>query len=256
MFKTLLASAGVGAARIDLVLDDSKVTMGETVAGKIIAVGGSTEQKVDELTVKFNMESYHGKNLNTIQREIASIEVTDDDFVIRPGEEKVFPFQFDCPFTLPVSSVSTKYYFDTNLEIKWGKDSKDRDYIDVLPAGFLKNFLDGFQLLGFKPKWEGLLEDDGKFSQLIQFQPVKQFRDDFEEVTFIYQTRKTYKGVKGYFEFDANTTGDHSVLIDMLNLDEMSGKFKFDADDLATPEKAKEKIEALVKKSLTQIEMK
>ncbi|MBN2910369.1 sporulation protein [Polycladomyces sp. WAk] len=45
MFKTLLASLGVGAAKIDLIFDDATVTMVQSGNGKLVLTDGDMKQK-------------------------------------------------------------------------------------------------------------------------------------------------------------------------------------------------------------------
>ncbi|SFJ01726.1 sporulation protein [Thermoflavimicrobium dichotomicum] len=250
MFETLLASLGVGSAKIDLILDKPYVTAGEKVTGKIIVKGGSTEQTIEGLSVNFKMESHQAANLNKITEKIAAISISEEPFTVQPDEIKTFPFHFTCPNHIPFSSISTKYFFDSDLEILRGIDSHDRDYIKVLPTGMTKLFLDGLDLLGFKPKWEALTPEQGRWGQIIHFQPTTHFAGKFNQVAFYLQPGTSDQELEFYYDFIMKVTEDHGALFELFHLNEKEGKYTFTADEISSPEQAKIKIEALIKSSL------
>ncbi|SHE77826.1 sporulation-control protein [Seinonella peptonophila] len=248
MFETLLAGAGIGSARIDLILDKAYVKIGQTVTGKILVTGGKSEQKITGLSVLFCMESAHAKTLAQIEEMIAKITVTKEKFLIKPGEEKVFPFSFLCPESLPVSSPTTKYFFDSNLEIDWGRDSHDRDYIDVWPIDPLKTFLESFTLLGLKRTWEGLTNDGDNWLQWKTYCPSSHFSGHFEELIFCIESHNSEE-ITGYYQVDLQN-GEGQTLIDTFHLDEKVDRFHFTKADLASPELAKKRLTELIKSSL------
>ncbi|OYD07831.1 sporulation protein [Paludifilum halophilum] len=244
MFQSILASIGVGAARIDLVLNQDAITMGEAAEGTITLQGGKVEQQIEGLTVDFCLASRFEKDDDTVHvhETVARIPVSRETFTVHPDETKEFPFSFVCPEYIPVSSVTTQYYFQTNLEIQSGIDSQDRDFVDVYPSGLQKNFLEGFHHLGFVPYMEGYTGKKRNRLQIIQFQPTTWLRGQFDEVVFSYQTDLTHQSVSGFFELDKKTSGLTGMFADAMDLDERKGRYSFDADDLATPEQAAETI--------------
>jgi sporulation-control protein len=250
VFQTFLASVGVGAARVDLVLDHAWVTMGKNVTGKVVVTGGKTAQMIEGLTVHFKMESYHAKALSRIEEEIATVFVSDEAFEICPGEEREFPFAFACPRALPASSINTKYFFTTDLEIKHGKDSHDRDYIEVRPDGFHQNFLEAVRSFGLKTGWEGLIKQENEWYQLIQLHPTAQFSGKFDELILYFRVDEEGGAIEGVLETDLSTSGQSDVLVDMLNLDETTRRFRLTKENLETPEQAKAAVGELVKTSL------
>lgn len=248
MFRTILASTGVGSAKINLILDKAFVKIGQTVTGKIVVNGGSSEQSITGLNVLFRMLSSHAKTLANIEDTIKDIPITKEQFVIKPNEERVFPFSFSCPQSLPVSSATTKYFFDTNLEIKWGRDSHDQDFIDVWPIDPLKSFLESFTLLGFKRTWDGLTNDEeGNWLQWNTYKPSSHFSGQFEEVMFCIEKHNTQK-ISGYYQVDLSNNGQ--TLLDAFHLDEKVNSFHFSQQELSTPEQAKDNLYKLIKQSL------
>lgn len=250
MFKKLLASLGVGAAKIDLVLDSDVVTMGEEVTGKVYVQGGEVKQHIEELEVHFKLSSSFkkGDHIRHVNETIATIPVIQEGFEVHPGEKKEFDFHFDCPELLPVSSVNTRYYFQSNLEINAGIDAKDRDVVEVQPSGLLKNFLGGFTKLGFVHYGEGYTGRKDGGVQIIQFHPTTWMRGKFDEIVFSYQPGHV-KSIKGFFELDKKTKGLIGMLADELDLDEKKGSYEFSAEELASEEAAAETIRNFIIKN-------
>ncbi|MED4604324.1 sporulation protein, partial [Paenibacillus validus] len=48
-FKKMLASVGIGSAKVDTELDSSQVSVGGAISGVVRVQGGSTEQQVDRI---------------------------------------------------------------------------------------------------------------------------------------------------------------------------------------------------------------
>lgn len=250
MFETVLASMGMGAAKIDLRLDKEIVTTGQEVTGQIVATGGNAEQKVEGLSVYFMLKSVHARNGNDLSERIGVVDVTHEEFVIQPNETITFPFSFHCPANIPASSINTKYYFITNLEIKNAIDSHDRDFIKVLPSNRVEQFLTGFKQLGFKQDWEGLVTDEQGWSQLIQYHPTTYFYGVCNQIAVYFYHNLEQDTIDGVIEVGEQHTDNYSALIDMFHLDEKVSRFELTADDLSTKEKAKDKLEQIVKHML------
>jgi sporulation-control protein len=246
MFKSLLASLGLGAAKIDLILDRSFVVTGKEVTGKIVIAGGDVKQILEGLYVDFILDSRYtvGESTRHVSEVVQRISIFKDDYTIQPQQNYEVPFSFQCPQGLPVSSVCTRYYFQTNLEIKQGIDSHDRDYIDVRPTGLLRNFLAGFSRLGFVHHAEGYTGEGGK--QIIQFRPTTWLHGEYDEILFDYRPGETEQGIGGFYELDKKTRGIMGVLADSLDLDESQGQYYFSREQLATEEKAEETIRQFI----------
>lgn len=250
MFETVLASVGMGAAKIDLHLDQELVKTGEEITGQIAVTGGKAEQKVEGLSVLFMLQSVQARSASELNERVAVINVCQDEFVLKPNEQRTFPFSFICPANIPASSINTKYYFDTNLEIKNAIDSHDRDFIKVLPDERLQQFLTGFKQLGFKQNWEGLVTDERGWLQLIQYHPSTYFYGICSHIAVYFRHNLENDTIEGVLEIEERHTLDYSALIDMFHQYETVRRFVLTADDLSSTEKAKGKLELLVKHML------
>jgi sporulation-control protein len=233
MFETLLASTGIGSTRIDLKLDKAYVKIGEAVTGNLFIQGGQSPQTIEGLAINFQMESVHALRNEQIQETIATVHVVKDEFTVQAKEEKMLPFSFTCPVSLPISTSATKYYFDTDLAIKWGLDSHDRDYIDVWPPTPLKALLDGLTLLGCKKISSGLYQDDKHWLQLLTFQPTGNFSGKVERLIISFLQ---YDGEQLSGRYHVDRAGTQTEFIDFIESEHTA--FQFSKDELSSSEQS------------------
>jgi sporulation-control protein len=186
MLKKFLASLGFGSAKVNLQLDQDWIVMGQPITGTILVVGGETRQETEGLSVSLHLSSRYSKgdNVYSVHEKVTTIPITRDKLVLEPGARMEYPFSFVCPEGLPVSSVNTRYFFVTDLDIDNAVDAKDRDHVTVLPSGILKNFLDGFEALGFVHYAEGFTGTRDA-TQIIQFHPTTWLYGQYDEIVFL-----------------------------------------------------------------------
>lgn len=253
MLKKFLSKIGIGSAKIDLVLDQNTAVMGEALTGEIRITGGDVEQKIGKVEIELRVSSYYEIEVSDddktikVEETIASIEY--DPFVLKPGDYIVEAISFNIPTNIPISSLRTKYFFRSNLDIESGLDSRDKDDVIILPSGILKNFmlaLDQLGMITYAELYTGS-------NQVIAFKPTTWLADQLEELKFQYDAHDTDYGIQGYFEVDKKTKGFKGALSDILDLDEKKGEFCFTFDQLDTLEKAKETIQLFAQNNFKSI---
>lgn len=253
MFKKILSSIGIGSAQVDLVLDQNQVTMGDTITGKLIVKGGSVDQQIGDITVDFRVRSryQHGDNMRSVDQVVGSAALT-EAFTIKAKETQEFDFSYTVPHYLPVSSSTTHYVFHTNLGIEAGLDSSDNDHVTVHPSGLLRNFMEGFKLLGCTVKGEGYTGH----IQMFSFYLTSWMRGKLDELEFQFDPAETQHGtISGFFEVDKKVSGVGGWLADELDLDERKGRFRFSAAQLSSPEQAADTIRAFVEDQYGRIQV-
>lgn len=248
MLNQFLASLGVGAAKIDLILDQYSITMGDQVTGKLLLKGGETSQEIEALSVHFCLASVYAEHDRTIPVDevIATVEITSEPFMVKAHQILEYPFSFCCPERIPFSSLNTRYYFETNLEIRRGIDADDRDFVEVYPKGLVQHFVAGFDELGLKLHSEGYTGVAHSAVQLMQFYPTIWAKGQFDELKFHYQPNRVTDRINGWFEVDVKTSGLLGALVDKLDLDEKKGSFSFSADQLRDRVTASETIRTFI----------
>nr|WP_232333866.1 MULTISPECIES: sporulation protein [Thermoactinomyces] len=178
--KDLMARFGKGAAKVDLVLDQSRFQLGDTVEGKLLIHGGEVEQKINKIDVKLEVIIRHGDTDHV--HTITSIPFY-ESFTIRPGETREFPFAYQLPYDLLISGNYVTYYFHTDLDIAGGVDQKDRDYIEILCPAPLQKVLDALGQLGFREKHDSR-EFNGRVQEFELF-PTGFLQGQAEELEFV-----------------------------------------------------------------------
>ncbi len=99
LFNKVLASIGIGSAKVDTKLHESQLSLGERITGVVEVTGGNVDQDIDDIYLSL---------CATYTKEVDDRKVTKQaiiekwkiaqSFVIRAGEKKEFPFSF--PFRL------------------------------------------------------------------------------------------------------------------------------------------------------------
>ncbi len=155
-FKKMLATVGIGAAKVDTVLNSSVFYPGGQVEGVINVTGGSVDQEIDELTLSLMVEVKRESD-DTTYYEHQSIQKyhVANNFKIKSGESIQLPFNFTLPFELPISAVgarklgNVKVFIKTDLDIDDALDKADYDYLQIQPLPAMKTVLDTLDSMGF-----------------------------------------------------------------------------------------------------------
>lgn len=177
MFKKLMASFGVGAAKVNLVLENEQCRIGESVTGKVIVEGGNVAQGVHTLDVDVVMKvNIRGKEINKV---VDTVKVA-RDFRIEARETRELPFEHRIPNHYPISRGSVAYSLVTKTDIAQAVDTGDHDRLVVLPSRQMALVFDALQTLGFKEKiGSGKIE---RYGQEFEFYPPEHFSDQLREL--------------------------------------------------------------------------
>jgi sporulation-control protein len=195
MLKKFLARLGKGAATVDLRFENRPYCAGETVQGEVILQGGEVEQKINHAAVRLVMNI--ATKQGTVSREVASIPLS-GAFVIRAKEQRIIPFTYTIPITLPLSRGTVSYFFDTHLDIEAGVDRTDLDQLIIAAPDEVQAVFHTLEKLGFREK-----PNSGKLDQYGQefsFFPAHAFTGHVNEVElrFAYEA----DGLRIWMEVD------------------------------------------------------
>ncbi|NOU53917.1 sporulation protein [Brevibacillus borstelensis] len=150
MFKKLMAKFGVGAATVDLRLDQPAYRLGETVTGHIHIEGGNVEQRITELSVLLMMNARVKGQIVT--RQVHSVQVA-HSFKVLPKPYTVdIPVSFELPQGLAISSPSIQYGLQTKLDVEMALDPTDMDRVEVLPPEPVERVLNALNRLDLRQK--------------------------------------------------------------------------------------------------------
>jgi sporulation-control protein len=243
LLKKFLSKIGIGAASVNLVLDDSSARVGEEVKGKVYVEGGNVDQKIDAIDVDLVLEARFGER--TAQSTIQTVTVA-RGLHVKSGEKYEFPFLHQLP-ELPQSSHYVRYTYHTRLDIKEAVDKHDFDEFLVLPRLEVATAQGAFQALGFREKHES-----GVFNghyQEFEYRPASgPFVNRIEELNVVYLPEEA--GVRLHIELDKRGKGLLGALADSFDLDESHFTLLLTYDTLNDPERTLDQVKKALEAEL------
>ncbi|WCN37948.1 sporulation protein [Aneurinibacillus uraniidurans] len=250
MFKKFLSKIGIGGASVNLVLYHDTVRMGDTITGELIVQGGDVEQRMNGITVELHVKSRYVYNDTTtsVDKCVATVQAA-TPFTLGVKETKTFPFECQIPKFIAMSSITTRYYFKTNLDIESALDSNDRDFLTILPSGLMRNFVEGLDLLGCKVRGEAFTGS----VQILDLRTTHWLVGKLDELVFQFDPAASNQVMTGHFEIDKKTSGLYGKMMDKLDLDEVKGYYSFNAIQLETPGKAADTIQKFVENHYSRL---
>ncbi len=240
-FKKLGASIGIGSAKVDTKLEKSSYEAGEQIKGEVEVYGGNVEQQINAiyLTLYTSYIKEVDDNKVTTSAPFLNFKVS-DPFVVSANETKIIPFAFSIPVDVPVTAGKTEVWVATELDIKSGLDSGDRDYIDIRPTKIAARILDEVQQLGFKLRQVECKQASYKyrgnypFSQEFEFVPTSgAFRGKLDELEIVFLSQ-TASHAEILMQVDRKARGLGGFLAEALDADETHVRMTVTQQDLHT----------------------
>ncbi|MDQ0273924.1 sporulation protein [Cytobacillus purgationiresistens] len=247
LFNKVLASVGIGAAKVDTKLHSETVFPGGEVTGVVEVKGGKIEQKIAEIYINvstaFEKESDDKKYY--VNSQIERIRLS-ESFLLKSDEEKEIPFSFVLPLDTTVSIGKSKIWISTELDIKNAVDPDDKDVIRVIPNPLMKSAIDAVIDLGFKIREVDCVEVPHglrrrlPFVQEFEFIPVSgSFRGHLDELEMVFYPN-TKNEIDLMIQVDRRARGIRGLFSEALSMDESTILVKIaDSDILDIREKIK-----------------
>lgn len=181
MFSKILASIGIGSAKVDTVLTTETLMPGGLVEGEIRTQGGNVEQHIKGIELALMTQAKYeteddGTDWKNIQ--LQSFYVA-DAFTLQPDEKHTIPFSFQLGPETPITTLGgeSRVWLDTGLDIDMALDPSDKDYLQVQPTPVIQHMIDSLNNNGFviaKTDVEtGYLSGDGFASQSGCYQEIE-----------------------------------------------------------------------------------
>ncbi|MFG6116090.1 sporulation protein [Halobacillus sp. MO56] len=236
MFKKLLASVGVGAAKVDTQLEKDHFVPGEDVHGKVVIQGGDVEQSIDSIHIFLMTEAI---------REVDDRKVTEkvdlqkypiaNQVTIQAGETKELPFSIKLPYHVPASLGKLPIWFETGVDIPMALDPEDRDPIRVAPHPYIEKVLNALDNnLGFHLR-KVEMEASKRFGyvQEFEFTPGGEYRSYLDELEVIFFLQENHVDVM--LEVDRRARGLGGLFAEALEIDESRAKVTLTSQELNGP---------------------
>lgn len=240
MFKRMLASVGIGAAQVDLMLHQDEVNAGDMISGVVRIQGGRVDQQIDDVYA-FVMTRYVKEQNDTktqVEAAIAKFQLT-GKFTVEAEQVYEFPVSFQLPAITPATLGRTPVWIQTGLDIKEAVDPKDQDQLQVGPHPHAAVILEAANELGFRlrevtceyaPSYgrkNGL-----PFVQEYEFVPTTQFRGKLDELEMMFFPDEN--GVELLLQIDRKARGLAGMFAEAAGMDESFVSVRFDRNQLAS----------------------
>lgn len=226
-FNKVLASVGIGSAKVDTILEKDTYTQGETVKGIVHVQGGSVKQDIHDITLTIKSEYKSETSENEVYFEwVIDQHLMVKQFTIEPNDYKEFPFSFELPFNTPVSLDKTRVWVETDLGIDKALDQEDKDLILVKPTPLVNSILSTVQALGFKLREvecvQSKILNAGKHPIVQEFEFIpstNSFRGILDELE-VSMLQHSADEVELFIEVDRKVRGFGSFIAEEFGMDE------------------------------------
>lgn len=239
-FKKILASVGVGSAKVDARLHNDVLIPGELITGEVHIEGGDIEQEIDDIYM-YVITHYEREYDNKKVKEecILAKQLLSAKFKLMPKEEKILTFSFPLPYETPLTMGRQPVYLRTGLDIKNAIDPGDSDFIQVLPHPLMEKVLDAVQSIGFQLfkvdcEYNRHLGRKYPFVQEFEFRPTGKYRSRLEELEVVFFLKDTELEV--FMELDKRARGFFGAMEEAFNMDERYVRFRLTDADLSRPQ--------------------
>ncbi|MGY0218171.1 sporulation protein [Endozoicomonadaceae bacterium StTr2] len=202
MFKKLLASVGIGGAKIDTRLTSTNLMPGHPFTADIVIKGGDVDQQVSGLSLALMTEAKAEVDDETVYETVVLDRwQLNENTTIEAGKEYSIPFSAVLHPDTPITSLGgrrnqSKVWLQTGLEVDMALDPGDQDYLNVEPTPAMQTLLYAMQECGYSLKKadveKGFLNGHGFSSttgcyQELEFVPsgITLFGVNEVEVSFI-----------------------------------------------------------------------
>ncbi|GGE59889.1 sporulation protein [Priestia taiwanensis] len=226
-FKKALASIGIGGVKVDTILENSSLVVGEDVRGRVEITGGNIHQDID--AIHLTLYSYYVEEINdkkvTNKAVQNRIKLT-DAISIRAGEKQTIPFTLHVPLTTPLTFGRKLVWVHTSLDVKNAIDPTDNDYMEVSPNELMDEIFSSVQNLGFRlrqvevERAPSFLRNRTLFVQEFEFVPTSgEFARKLDELEVIILPNSS-SSVEVILEVDRKARGLMGSFLEALDMDE------------------------------------
>ena len=233
MLKKILASVGIGKAKVDTILLNDQLKAGEDFDIEVIITGGEVAQELQAIELAVMAQVKAEANLGEDEVEYNKSMVLQHwnqplDIVIQPNEVITQQFTLtlhpEIPATQLFGQSISKCWLQTGLDIKNGLDGADKDPLFIEPSDTQLAVLDYISQQGYRlfkvDIEQGAVRGNGFVSHLpcyqeYEFKPESRsfFGAKELEVTFVDNGDET--GV--LIEIDRAFTGDGYLSVSIPN---------------------------------------
>jgi sporulation-control protein len=193
LFNRMMASVGIGAAKVDTLLERTSYSPGDEVRGVVRIYGGSVDQQIEGIDL--SIMTYYIKEVNDSKLkqnvELGKVRVS-PPVTVRAGENREIGFSFYLAPNTPLSIGRSPVWIKTSADIRSSVDPTDNDYIEVVPTQPMHMVLQAIESLGFKLReaetvYAPRIGDSSPFVQEFEWVPYGgAYRGQLDEVELVF----------------------------------------------------------------------
>lgn len=233
MLDRILASVGIGAAKVDARLSSASVQPGGTLWGAVVIQGGEVAQRIDRLYMRLVTDFIreHDEHVQRVSYTLASWQL-ERPFTIEPGQTERLPFELAVPSFAPISFGAQKSSLHTGLDISKAIDPSDQDAVSIVPDPITRGVLEAVAALGFKHTHESgrcvyrRAFSGVPFVQEFELKPTGgPFRQELDEIEL--HVSPGPGGIEVLMQVDRRARGLAGMLNEAMGLDERYVRMRF-----------------------------
>lgn len=238
-FNKVLASVGIGSAKVDTKLEKDTVMPGGEVRGVVVVQGGSTDQQITDIHLSINtsyLKEIDDKKISVTGR-VDRFRLS-ETFTVQANERKEIPFSFILPLDTPITIGRSRVWITTDLDIANAVDPSDKDFVRVVPNPLLESVLNAVGSLGFRLR-EADCEQAPRymrkrlpFVQEFEFVPTSgSFRGRLDELEVVFLPVSDNQA-ELLLQVDRRARGLGSLFSEAMGMDESKVRVTVSASDI------------------------
>ncbi|MFC1395481.1 sporulation protein [Acinetobacter junii] len=155
MFNKIMSGLGLQGVTVETRLQNPNLQAGETLHGEISFKGGSSDKEINGLYLQLMTIAEVESGDHEFNQPLVLQEwLVNSRFLLPAHQAHSFPFSIQLPFETPITEVAcrrngARVWIQTHMDVDWGLDATDRDYLKVLPTAAMQSFLQAMQQCGF-----------------------------------------------------------------------------------------------------------
>lgn len=150
-----MSGLGLQGVTVETRLQNPNLQAGETLHGEISFKGGSSDKEINGLYLQLMTIAEVESGDHEFNQPLVLQEwLVNSRFLLPAHQAHSFPFSIQLPFETPITEVAcrrngARVWIQTHMDVDWGLDATDRDYLKVLPTAAMQSFLQAMQQCGF-----------------------------------------------------------------------------------------------------------
>lgn len=150
-----MSGLGLQGVTVETRLQNPNLQAGETLHGEISFKGGSSDKEINGLYLQLmTMAEVESGDHEFNQPLVLQEWLVNSRFLLPAHQAHSFPFSIQLPFETPITEVvcrrnGARVWIQTHMDVDWGLDATDRDYLKVVPTAAMQSFLQAMQQCGF-----------------------------------------------------------------------------------------------------------